>query len=406
MKKITAILIIIGIFFLSISTEPIKAETLGDIKAKLRQQEEDLKNNQNEQNKTAEEIASTNAAITKTKAELQGIYVDIQNAEESITKLNQQIIQKEKEMKDIVNFVQISNGESAYLEYAFGAQDFTDFIYRMAVSEQLTKYNDKLIKDYNQMIEDNKQKKKDLEKKNQELSAKQDLLANQMKSLQLELNHSKDIQMTIESEIKYQKELVQLYTDKGCGDNEDIRTCGKSYLPKDTSFWRPLKSGRVTSEYGMRDYITGILGSSDHSGLDMSAGGATNIPVYSAANGMVSGVFYKQKCGGNEVIIHHNINGTTYTTMFAHLLTINVSVGQMVTKDTVIGLQGGGPETWGWDTCSTGAHVHFTVAKGLYGKGLDYESWNAFMARTFNPRSVVNVPLSHSVWWSDRLTKY
>ena len=38
--------------------------------------------------------------------------------------------------------------------------------------------------------------------------------------------------------------------------------------------------------------------------------------------------------------------------------------GDVVTKDTVIGLQGGGAGTRKWESCSTGTHLHFGIAKG------------------------------------------
>ena len=53
------------------------------------------------------------------------------------------------------------DGESAYLEYTFGARDFTDFIYRTAVAEQLTKYNETLIDEFNKSIEESKQKQEE-----------------------------------------------------------------------------------------------------------------------------------------------------------------------------------------------------------------------------------------------------
>lgn len=43
--------------------------------------------------------------------------------------------------------MQISEGDNVYLEYIFEATSFTDFIYRSAIVEQLTKYNDELIDD-------------------------------------------------------------------------------------------------------------------------------------------------------------------------------------------------------------------------------------------------------------------
>ena len=66
-----------------------------------------------------------------------------------------------------------SKGENVYLEYVFQAKNFTDFIYRGAVVEQLTKYNDELIDDMYKKIEENKalqvQLQKDIEKANKQL---------------------------------------------------------------------------------------------------------------------------------------------------------------------------------------------------------------------------------------------
>ena len=102
---------------------------------------------------------------------------------EEIEQLNIDIANKNEEIKKIMNFVQTSNGESAYLEYAFGAQNFTDFIYRVAVSEQLANHNSKLIKMYNEMIQQDIEKKEDLRNKAVELNKKQEELGQMLKSL-------------------------------------------------------------------------------------------------------------------------------------------------------------------------------------------------------------------------------
>ena len=52
-----------------------------------------------------------------------------------------------------------------YLDYAMGAKTFTDFIYRVAISEQLIEYNDSLVDEYNDLIVKNKEKQQSLKKK-------------------------------------------------------------------------------------------------------------------------------------------------------------------------------------------------------------------------------------------------
>lgn len=56
--------------------------------------------------------------------------------------------------------------------------------------------------------------------------------------------------------------------------------------------------------------------------------------------------------------------GKYYTVQYAHLLKVYVKAGDVVTKDTVIGLQGGGAGTRKWESCSTGTHLFSGIAKG------------------------------------------
>ena len=47
-------------------------------------------------------------------------------------------------------------------------------------------------------------------------------------------------------------------------------------------------------------------------------------------------------------------------------------VGDYVDQNTQIGVMGGNPSVTYWDKCTTGTHLHFSVARGLYLK--DYSS--------------------------------
>jgi murein DD-endopeptidase MepM/ murein hydrolase activator NlpD len=113
---------------------------------------------------------------------------------------------------------------------------------------------------------------------------------------------------------------------------------------------RPVP-GPVTSKYGSRR-------GGFHYGVDL--GGANGItPIVAAADGVVSKVVsvcvagYKN-CGGrygNYVIIEHS-NGTS--TMYAHLYSVSVKLGQNVSRGGKIGVLGNTGR-------STGPHLHFEV---------------------------------------------
>lgn len=407
MRKAINLIIIINILLISyfVLANSIKAKTLGDLKDELKKTQEEYNKNEEQKALTEEEIKQTNSEIVTIKKNISQTYTDIENIQNEIANLYNKISEKKKEVKQILNYIQVSSGESAYLEYVFGAESFTDLIYRTAVAEQLSSYNQKLVLEYNSMIEESKKKQEEIQKKQVSLGTYQKELEEKVESLGKELEEEKSTSLTVSDEIKMQKEIIEMYESKGCTNSEDIATCGTSVLPKGTAFYRPTLSGYIISEWGRRN----LLGSDWHEGIDVSVPEGT--PVYAVATGMVASLKipdYSRKirdnCGGNMVIAHHNINGKTYTTVYAHLLSISVSAGDTITKNTIIGYSGGS-STKSYDPCTTGAHLHLTVATGHYGK--DYRNWSYELNRVhaIDPRSVINFP-SGRQRWNDRITAY
>lgn len=397
-KKYGILLLILTILITSILTnKQVEAKTLGDLKTELQNAKDEYAKTKQEQQQTENKMTSINSSIKKAQSDMEQTSLDIEQINKDIEKLNEEIELKEEEIKKIINFYEISNGDSAYLEYVFGANDFTDMIYRSAVVEQLSKYNEELVKKFNGQIEENKKKQEELRQKQEELKQKQAALEKEYSSLGSRLEDLVDIKVDEEEAIKVQEEIINMYVKKGCKDNEDISTCGKKVLPIDTKLWRPLDSGRISSNFGWRSYNGGDY----HTGIDIAR--SSGSPVYSTANGTVAALTYKYHCGGNMIFIHHNINGTHYTSVYMHLQSINVSKGDTVTKNTVIGYVGGGSST-PWDSCTTGPHLHFTLLSGLV--GTDYRAWSStFYSKLLNPRSYVNFPaLGKS--FEDRISAY
>lgn len=398
MKKILSLLIIISIILNISFTSSVKAQTLGDLRSDLESKKSKLEESNNKKALTEQEINEVSANIKSIENQISQTYSDIEQLQQESEKLKQEIEEKNEQIKQLIAYVQHSDGDSDYLEYIFGATSFTDFIYRVAVSEQMSAYNDKLIDEFNETIEKNNQKEKEIQEKRTSLAAQQEQLQEKKQQLGEELEAISSTSISIEDEIASAKEIIAMYEKKGCKDNENIATCGKSILPPGTAFYRPLVQGYITSEWGPRDYI----GRSFHEGLDHGTPEGT--PAYAIGNGVVANLMYRNSCGGNMVIVHHNINGTTYTSVYAHLLSINVSKGQTVTKDTVVGYSGG-LSTQSYDRCTTGAHLHLTVARGLF--GVDYTSWNYLnYTASINPRNVINYPSGRYNRWYDRTTKY
>ena len=113
----------------------------------------------------------------------------------------------------------------------------------------------------------------------------------------------------------------------------------------------PAPGRGVTSEFGYRVHpVTGLRGSF-HDGIDL--GTPMGDPIHAACDGVVTNA---QPLGGygNYVVLEHgrDESGVLLTTGYAHLSSINVSVGQYVTKGQVVGSAGS-------TGISTGPHLHF-----------------------------------------------
>ena len=111
-------------------------------------------------------------------------------------------------------------------------------------------------------------------------------------------------------------------------------------------FIKPIKDGRVTSQFGMRIHPISKK-EMHHDGIDIGAPKGT--PVYAAKSGMVIFAEFKKNYG-NTVIMQHDDQKTVYT----QLSKILVSKGDKVKQGTIVGEVGS-------SGVSTGPHLHFEI---------------------------------------------
>ncbi|RLQ89680.1 M23 family metallopeptidase [Planomicrobium sp. Y74] len=141
-----------------------------------------------------------------------------------------------------------------------------------------------------------------------------------------------------------EKEDKILFTGKSLKQNELVLKVAKALPSVGTGkFVWPAQGGYISSKKGPR-------WGREHKGIDIAQ--PEGFDILAADHGVVKaagadGTF------GNRVIIDH---GNGYETIYAHLKTIDVQVGDKVPQGTKIGVMG----TTGR---STGIHLHFEISK-------------------------------------------
>lgn len=366
----------------------VSAKTLRDLQAEYDELERAWNEKQAQINNNQNEQINTSARIDEIYAEMAQAEQDISALNTKINDLNKEIKEKDEQIKEVMKFYQVSNGESALLEYLFSAKSITDFIYRSTVTEQLSKYNSNLIDEMHALIEESKKSIEELHAKEKELQTLQDELKGKLSLLQLEEQSLEDEGETIEKNIEISKSIIQFYIDKGCSLDDDISVCARGFIPVGYGFSRPLESGYMQSTW-KSDYEYEEGGSCrNHSGVDISAPAWT--PIYAAAEGLVSYAGYSSDGYGNKVVINHNINGQDYTTLYGHMIAVNVSDGDVVTPNTVIGYVG----NTGY---SFGNHLHFNLCIGT---SSCLSTW-----QTTDPGAYINFPPNHTSFY-DRTSYY
>ncbi len=343
-----------------------QGETLGDLR---RDYEEKLaKKQENDQkiDNAQDKIAEQEAAINKANEEISLAEDEYDAAEEAIAQSNENIASLTGEAEKVLLYMQQMQGQNAYVEYVSGASSMTELIMRVEAVNQISDYIQKTTKN----LEDEIKKNEDLKV---ELTEKQETLEKQVVEYQATISkyyedisdydsYAQDIDAQVEqAKDDYEtnrKICIQNLGEENVNDNTLLSSC--SEVPVNGGWSRPLQSGVITSLIGSR-------WGRYHNALDLG-GNAEGTPVYAAAAGTVVATYYQQKCGGNEVFIYSYVDGKYYTHYYYHLLSYTVSVGDVVDQNTIIGYVGGGRQTssayGGYDTCTTGAHLHYGIAEG------------------------------------------
>ena len=400
MKKFISYIVIISILFLTFCPigNTVKAETLRDYKNKVAE----LKSQKAESDAlTAEAKANIEAksqAIKKANSTIQANETKVEESKTLVAESQEQIKIKQAELEDVIKVLQYTeiNNEEIYADFIFSSSSISELMERQAIIEQIVNYTVEELESLEKLVIENQNLQVKLASDNETLENSITEYEAQLEELHEYVDKQASIGLGFADQIKVQENLIKLYENAGCKDDDDINDCYYSKMEGSGSFSRPLTKGKVTQAWNK-----------SHGGIDLG-GNSEGTPVYAPANGTVIYVAYKTSCGGNIVYMHSLVDGKKYTIEMAHLLSIKVSSGQKVTKGQVIGTVGGYSTSHAlagsYDYCTFGAHLHYAISYGYYFSESGRSQWSTFKANTgaTSVQSISGLKSTKGWTWSTR----
>ena len=369
------------------------AKTIKEFEAEVEKFTQDLENKENQIAKNDAEVAEIERNIANIENQIMETQNEISSIEQEIEKSNTQIAEKSEQSKSLFQYLQVSEGENTYLEYVFGATSITDMVYRMAIVEQLTEYNNQIMNELTKLVEENETRKNELASKNEELEQLTVELESEQARINADTAAIKEAMPSVEQQLKSAQENLEYLRSLGCGENEDKDACiyrvnqsgsgGAAIVPSVDGFYRPMVSGYVTQNFG----------NAGHMGIDLGNRNNPTIEIYPIASGVVFAKYY-DNAGALVLKIRHNVNGRYIYSTYAHLSAWYVNVGDLVTPNTVIGRMGSTGN-------SSGPHLHLEVTTCDWNKGGGC-TWAQYQNSTINPRQYVGFPSGLYSWWYSR----
>lgn len=314
-----------------------------------------------------EKISLTSSEIENTEAQITSYTELIAQSETELAEAEQ----KEAEQYDLfckrVRAME-KNGKLSYWSVLFRATSFADLLGRLDMINEIMKADQRIMDRLKALQVEIEERKTGLETQKRESEAVKAQLVKKKAALdqqrreaialvnQINANE-KEYSSTLQA-LDREKENIQakiVALSKKLAEEEAARQKAEggsgtvSPAAKGGYIW-PVSSRKVTSPFGKRPSPGGI-GSRNHKGVDIGGVGY-NTPVKAAKAGTVIISKYSSSYG-NYVAVSH---GSGNTTLYAHMSSRKVKVGDQVKQGDVLGITGSTGH-------STGAHLHFEITE-------------------------------------------
>jgi len=371
--------------------------TFGQLQDDLAKAQKELDKNNQSINNSENQIDKNNSTITSLNNQIEQMSKEATELQQEIADATSEIDEKKEETKELVRYLQMSQGENIYLEYVFGSDSITDMVYRLSIVEQITEYNNSMIQELEQLITANENRKVELANKEKEYHKKIENLNDEISKLNNSVKKLGELSPGLKEEVESKKALVTYYKSQGCKKRSDVIGRDCAVTTTNAAFSRPIKEGYVTSFIGYR-------WGSFHKGTDIGSRTRKNTALYSIGNGVIKDI-WKDAYGALCVTVQYKtVKGEYYTAIYAHLskYASGIYEGMKVNSNTVLGYMGDTGKAYG-------VHLHLEVWPCRIYEDSNCRTWNKytkFAEKKFNDgfkgaESVINFPSkTYSTWYS------
>lgn len=369
--------LMLAVCMMAADVAPVLAVTQADIDA-LKKESSQLETKKAELEKQLDALADDKAEVLQrrnlldqqvanTSAQIQNIETQISEYAVLITQTEAELAeaeQQEAEQYDLfckrVRAME-EQGTVDYWSVLFRASNFSDLLSRLDAVNEIMEYDQRVIDRLKALQVEISGKKAELEdSKAQSEAAKAELVA---KKKQLDAQRQEAIALIKEiqsNESQYQGALRSLDQEEEAIQRKIVQLSkelaaqqaaqGKPAQTSSGGYIWPVDSRYITSTVGGRASPGGV-GSTNHKGTDIGRVGYTS-SIYAAKAGTVIVSQYSSSYG-NYVVVSH---GSGNTTLYGHMSSRKVEVGQYVNQGDVLGITGSTGN-------STGPHLHFEVTE-------------------------------------------
>ena len=319
-----------------------------DAQAELEKQIEAI---QSDKSKALEEKALLDRQNDKLRSEISLLQQQSDETQARITELTQ----KEQEQYELFCRQvreEEERGTVSYWSVLFKASSFTDLLARMDFVNEVMDYDRQVISDLQTTRRQLTEDKAALEQQKSEMESSQTKLQQQVDAadaLILEYGKTEASRQAMLDEAAEDEARIQaLIRQQQSGGSSGSSGSSGSNSGVDGYIWPTTSTRVITSPYGER--WCPFHGYESHNGADIGA--ARGSAVLAAKSGRVIQAGWNGGYGISVMIAHDD----GITTLYGHMDSCSVSVGQTVSQGETIGICGSTGN-------STGAHIHYTMYK-------------------------------------------